>query len=80
MAGRPKKNMGSLLVSMESRNAKMTSRGRGQIARPFLFTKIPRTASESMHGVLSENVLNYLRINQPNHARLYRSGDSPHAG
>jgi hypothetical protein len=71
MAGRPKKSMSSLLDSMQSRNAKMRSRGRGQVAMPFLFTKIPRTASESMHGVLSENVLNYLRINQPNHARLF---------
>jgi hypothetical protein len=24
-----------------------------------------------MHGVLSENILNYVRINQPNHARLF---------
>ena len=71
MSGRPKKSVASLLDSMRSRNAKMMKLGRGQAARPFLFTKIPRTASESMHGVLSENIFDYLRINQPDHARTF---------
>lgn len=79
MSGKPKKSIPSLLASMNERNAKMRSRGRGQIAQPFLFTKIPRTASESMHGVLSENVLNYVRINQPNHARMFYAMPTTHS-
>jgi len=71
MGGRPKKSMASLVMQMTARDTKITSRGGAQIARPFLFTKIPRTASESMHGVLSENVLRYVRVNQPDHARMF---------
>jgi hypothetical protein len=71
MAGRPKKSIVTLIAQMNHRNAKMISRNKAQRARPFLFTKIPRTASESMHGVLSEHVLDYVRINQPNHARSF---------
>jgi hypothetical protein len=56
---------------MNQRNTKMVSRNKAQRARAFLFTKIPRTASESMHGVLSEHVLDYVRINQPDHARSF---------
>ncbi len=73
MPGRPKKSIDSLLLSMAARDEKMKRRGKAQSAKPFLFTKIPRTASESMHGVLSECVCHYVRINQADHARAFYS-------
>lgn len=75
MSGRPKKCIENLIGSMEQRNLQMEKKGTGQRAQLFLFTKIPRTASESMHGVFSYNVLNYIRINQPNHAKQFYATD-----
>lgn len=67
------KNADTLIADMKRRNVSIEKRGNGQRARPFIFTKIPRTASESMHGILKQGVFDYVRINQANHAKVFYS-------
>jgi len=59
------------LADCEDRNRQMGSSG--QKVKPFIFLKVPRTASESMHFVFKRNVINYIRI-----GRLSRIAEFEH--
>ena len=52
-------SVGGRETDMQKRNLNMKS---GQQPKPFLFTKIPRTASESMSLIFRDQCLNYIRM------------------
>lgn len=59
-----------VLAVMKERNEK--SKGEGlRTTRPFLFVKVPRTASESMSGQFASELLDYVRIGKAKVAREF---------
>ena len=63
-----------VLAVMRERNEEMGDKGI-RPARPFMFTKVPRTASESMSSQFTDGVLDYLRTGKPKVAQeLYAMG------
>jgi hypothetical protein len=62
----------SILDDMKKRNAKMEAKGiafRPEL--PILFTKIGRTASESLNRLLKESCLDYVRLGHLRNAQIF---------